>query len=199
MGSIRRRRVQRGWGLALGKEESWMYSEQAQLWHRERNDGSSPVSKEEGGYEQPCWQQGDNVDRPNRPWVQEGRLLFAHISHPCTSLLRASLGKIKVIHRKGAGQPSPMVPEAAQSPSPALPAKHGLAYLGWGRGNGARLCLPRKKIDAQSKCPGCLPQPGLKQRRHVRKWPAGKENKEKIRNLPLSGEGTVGSSCFCCF
>lgn len=44
-----------------------MYSEQAQLWHRERNDGSSPVSKEEGGYEQPCWQQGDNVDRPNRP------------------------------------------------------------------------------------------------------------------------------------
>lgn len=91
-----------------------------------------------------------------------------------------------------------MVPEAAQSPSPAPPAKHRLAYLGWGRGNGARLCLPRKKIDAQSKCPGCLPQPGLKQRQHVRKWPAGKENKEKIRNLPLSGEGTVGSSCFCC-
>lgn len=77
-----------------------MYSEKAQLWYGGRNDGSSHVSKEEGEYEWSCWQQGENVDRPNQLSVQEGRLLLTPVSHPCVSLLRASLWRIKVNTQK---------------------------------------------------------------------------------------------------
>lgn len=43
--------MQRGWGLAgtRGRGELRMYSEQVQLWHRERSDGDSSVSKEDEG------------------------------------------------------------------------------------------------------------------------------------------------------
>lgn len=38
--------MQKGWGLAgtRGRRELRIYSEQVQLWHRERSDGDSSVS-----------------------------------------------------------------------------------------------------------------------------------------------------------